>query len=108
MSSIGKPHVPAAPTPPLELQGPRRVASRRVRRLALGLLTALIASLCSACLTTAEGSPDDIPPVNRPVPSQPTGGVNRPPSSEPTSERREGPIKTLPFGRSFTWDDGGR
>jgi hypothetical protein len=70
-------------------------------------LALLIASLCSACLATTEGSPDEIPPAveNRPPSSQPTESGNRPPSSQPTESERP-QQKTLPFGKSHTWDDG--
>jgi hypothetical protein len=117
---LDEPPVPAMPTTPgLDLEGPCPVVSRGVRRLALGLLAVLIASLCSACLATTEGSPDEIPPavenrapaseppesVSRPPSSEPTASPHRPPSSEPTeSEKPE--RKTLPFGKSYTWDDG--
>ena len=104
-----EPFVPAAPTPCLDLQGSLPVISRRVRRLVVGLLTVLIVSLCSACLTSPEASPDEIPPAveNRPLPSQPTESVNRPPSTEPT-ESQTPQQKTLPFGKSYTWADGVR
>jgi hypothetical protein len=94
-------------TPRLDVLGPCPVTSRRVRRLALGLPALLIALLCSACLATTGGSPDDIPPaVGSPPPSsEPTQSESRPPSSEPTvSQTPE--QKTLPFGKPFTWDDG--
>jgi hypothetical protein len=68
--------------------------SRRVKRLALGLLALLIASLCSACLATG-GNRDDNPP----------DGENRPASSEPTDSGEPAP-ETLAFGKSYTWDDG--
>jgi hypothetical protein len=94
-------------TPRLDPQGPCPVISRGVRRLARGLLALLIASLCSACLATTEGSPDDIPPAveNHPPSSQSTESGNRPPSSQPTESERP-QQKTLPFGKSYTWDDG--
>ena len=42
---------------------------------------------------------------SRPPSSQPTASPHPPPSSEPTeSEKPE--RKTLPFGKSYTWDDG--
>ena len=87
--------------------GPCPVISRRVRRLVQGLLAVLIALLCSACLATTEGSPDEIPPAveNSPPSSQPTVSQNRPPSSEPT-ESKKPQQKTLPFGKSYRWDDG--
>jgi hypothetical protein len=40
-----------------------------VKRIVLGPLTALIASLCSACLTTTAGSPDDNPPLSAAPPA---------------------------------------
>ena len=67
--------------------------SRRVKRLALGLLGLLIASVCSACLATG-GNPDDNPPA----------GENRPASSEATDGG--GPVQELAFGKSYTWEDG--
>ena len=72
-----------------------------------GLVAVLIALLCSACLATTEGSPDEIPPAveNSPPSSQPTVSQNRPPSSEPT-ESKKPQQKTLPFGKSYRWDDG--
>ena len=88
--------------------GPCPVISRRVRRLVQGVLAVLIALLCSACLTTTEGSPDEIPPAveNSPPPSQPTVSQNRPPPSSEPTESKKPQQKTLAFGKSYRWDDG--
>ena len=93
----------------------RPVISRRVKRLALGLLAVVIATLCSACLTTTDGSSEDVPPAsqNRPPSIEPTGSAtpSMPSDSGKPSESadREKPKqKTLAFGRSHTWDDGVR
>jgi hypothetical protein len=66
-----------------------------VKRLVLSLLALLIASLCSACMATTGGSPEDNPPT----------GENRPPSSEPTDSGKP-EQETLAFGKSYTWEDG--
>jgi hypothetical protein len=75
-----------------------------VKRLALGLVVLLIASLCSACGASTSGNADDDPPavVTPPPSSQPTVQTP-PPSSQPTES---GGPATLEFGKSYTWDDG--
>jgi hypothetical protein len=88
-----------------------------VKRLALSLLALLITSLCSACLATTGGNPDDDPAAgeNRPPASVPPSTVppstvppsTVSPSSVPTDSGRPEP-KTLAFGKSHTWDDGVR
>jgi hypothetical protein len=84
----------------------RLVISHPVKRLALSPLALLVASLCSACLASTGGNPDDNPPaVETRAPSSEPTGESRQPSSEPTdggTPKRE----TLAFGRSYTWDDG--
>jgi hypothetical protein len=77
-----------------------------------------MASLCSACLATTRGSPDEIPPFeNRPPSSQQIENENRPPSRQPIesqsrpsssqpTESEKPQQKTLPFGKSYRWDDG--
>jgi hypothetical protein len=90
-----------------------------VKRLALGLLVILIASLCSGCGASTGGSADDKPPavVTPPPSSQPTVQTpppssqptvqTPPPSSQPTESGVPEP-ETLEFGKSYTWDDGVR
>lgn len=91
------------------------VVSRRVKRIVLGPLTALIASLCSACLTTTAGSPDDNPRLSAaPQPSTMSTGGGEPssgggpstgavrPSTGGATPKRE----TLAFDKSYAWDDG--
>jgi hypothetical protein len=77
-----------------------------VKRLALGPLVILIASLCSACGASTGGNADDNPPavVTPPPSSQPTVQTP-PPSNQPTES--EVPA-TLKFGKPYTWDDGVR
>jgi hypothetical protein len=77
-----------------------------VKRLALGLPAPLIALLCSACLASTGGNPDDNRPAveTRTPSSEPSVGTP-PASTEPTysaTPERE----TLAFGKSYTWDDG--
>ena len=86
-----------------------------MKRLALGLLAVVIATLCSACVSTTDGGSEDVPPPsqNRPpsvestgsaTPSQPTASVE--PSESASSEKPK--QKTLAFGKSHTWGDGVR
>ncbi len=74
-------------------------------RLAPGPLAVLIASLCSACLTTPDGNLDDNPSAgaNPPptVASTPTGPTPTVPT--PSVQPEQG---TLAFGKAYTWDDG--
>jgi hypothetical protein len=88
-----------------------------VKRLAISLPILLIAWLCSACLSSGDGSPEENRPpvVNPPASSQssvqnsPASGQptvqNSPASSQPTAEPQP-QQETLPFGRSHRWHDG--
>jgi hypothetical protein len=88
-----------------------------VRRLAVSLPALLIAWLCSACLASSGGSPEENrPPIqNPPASSQPSlentpasgppSLENTPASSQPTPEPQP-QQETLPFGRSHRWHDG--
>jgi hypothetical protein len=95
--------------------GRAQVISRRVKRLVLGLVALVIAWLCSACIATADGGLDDIPPANRnsapasvPITSPPASvPITSPPASAPTPSG-EPQQETLAFGKSYTWDDGVR
>jgi hypothetical protein len=88
-----------------------------VKRLPLGLVVILIASLYSACGASTGGNVDDNPPavVTPPPSSQPTVQTP-PPSSQPTVQTpppssqptESGVPATLEFGKSYTWDDGVR
>ena len=92
------------------------VVSRRVKRFALGPLTVLIASLCSACLTTTAGGTDDSPPPSAiPQPStmstpggEPSSGGGGPSTAggRPPTGGAKPKRETLPFGKSHAWDDG--
>jgi hypothetical protein len=82
-----------------------------VKRVALSLLSIVIASLCTACAATTSGNVDSNPPAveSRPPSSAPTNDpssvLSRPPSSVPThTERPE--RETLAFGKSYRWKDG--
>lgn len=85
-----------------------------MKRLVLASLTLVIASLCSACVTT-DGNREDIPPAgeNRTPTSEPTASMtpSKPsdsgmPSESAVSEKPK--QKTLAFGKSHTWGDGVR
>jgi hypothetical protein len=78
-----------------------------VKRVAFSLLALVIAWLCSACLATTGGSPNDIPPTGGSPHDIPATGENRPRSSEPTPTATP-TQKTLAFGKSYTWHDGVR
>jgi hypothetical protein len=82
------------------------VNSRRVKRFGLGLFALLTILLCSACLTTTSGNPEDNPPAveTRAPSSEPTVETS-PPSSEPTASGVPEP-EALAFGKSHTWGDG--
>jgi hypothetical protein len=76
-----------------------------VTRLALGPPVLLVALLCSACLASTSGNPDDSPPaVEIRSPSSPPTVETPPPSSEPTESGVPGEV--LAFGKSYAWDDG--
>jgi hypothetical protein len=88
-----------------------------VRRLAVSLPALLIAWLCSACLASSGGSPEENrPPIqsppassqptieNSPTSSQPSV-QNSPASSQPTPEPQP-QEETLAFGKSHRWRDG--
>jgi hypothetical protein len=88
-----------------------------VRRLAVSLPALLIAWLCSACLASSGGSPEENrPPIqsppassqptieNSPASSQPSV-QNSPASSQPTPEPQP-QQETLAFGKSRRWHDG--
>jgi hypothetical protein len=83
-----------------------------VKRLAFSVLAVVIAWLCSACLATTGGGPNDIPPAaeNRPQSSLPTPSVTpssaTPPSA--TASRAKPQQETLAFGKGYTWHDGVR
>jgi hypothetical protein len=80
--------------------------SRRAKRLAFGLLALLVASLCSACLSTTGDDPDAKPPaIETSAPSSEPTGQTLSPSSKPTDSGTPQP-ETLAFGKSYTWDDG--
>jgi hypothetical protein len=82
------------------------VKSRRVKLFGLGLVALLAALLCSACLATTGGNPDDHPPaVETRAPSSEPTVATPPPSSEPTDSEVAEP-ETLAFGKSYSWDDG--
>ena len=77
-----------------------------MKRLELGLLAPLVALLCSACLSSGSGNPDNNHPAveTSTPPAEPS--VQTPPaSSKPTVSATPEP-KTLAFGKSFTWHDG--
>jgi hypothetical protein len=77
-----------------------------VKRLALGLLALLIASLCSACLASTGGNSDDIrPAVETRTPSSEPSAETPPASSDPTASATP-ERETLTFGKSYTWGDG--
>lgn len=82
-----------------------------MKRVALSLVSILIASLCTACAATTSGNVDSNPPAaeSRPPASAPTNYPssvsNRPPSSLPTYAQRP-KQETLAFGKSYRWKDG--
>jgi hypothetical protein len=84
----------------------RPVKSRCVKRLALGPLALLLALLCSACLASTGGNPDDNAPAGatRMPSSEPT--VETPPASSEATDSATPERETLAFGKSYTWDDG--
>jgi hypothetical protein len=81
-----------------------------MKRLAASLPALLIAWLCAACVATTGGSPEENIPTgeNRtasagPASAEPTT-QSRPPS--PTLTERQSRQEPLPFGKSYSWDDG--
>jgi hypothetical protein len=81
-----------------------------VKRLAASLPALLIALLCSACGGTTGANPEKTVPTgeNRtpsqgPASAEPT---TQSPSPSPTLIERQSRQEPLPFGKSYSWDDG--